>query len=123
MITLLLISNPFLPQPFSDQNWPLAGWLIPFPEFSTIVSSKSLPQTTAHVRITHQSWSPGKIEGEVRANDYEWQFQWHFKGGKLSIHPSLGRALIKEPLGRFLEQYDYHLEPGGDYTFTIRAKI
>lgn len=85
--------------------------------------SLSLPQTTAHVRITHHSWSHGKIEGEIQANDYEWHFQWNFRGGTLSIHPSLGRALIQEPLGRFLEQYDYHLEPGGDYTFTIRAKL
>ena len=36
---------------------------------------------------------------------------------------SQGRALIKEPLGRFLEQQDYQLEPGGDYAFTIRAEL
>lgn len=87
------------------------------------MSTKRLPETTAHVRITHQSWSQGKIEGEVRANDYLWQFQWRFQGGTLSVQPSLGRALIREPLGRFLERCDYQLEPGGDYTFTIRASI
>ena len=87
------------------------------------MSPQSLPQTTAYVRITQQSWSPGKLEGEVRASDYQWTFQWHFREGKLAIHPSLGRALIQEPLGRFLEQYDYHLEAGGDYTFTIRANL
>jgi len=87
------------------------------------VSSKSLPQTTAHVRVTYQSIAQGRLEGDVRANDYEWQFQWFFNRGKLSIHPSLGRALIQEPLGRFLEQYDYQLEPGSDYTFVIRARL
>jgi hypothetical protein len=87
------------------------------------VSSKRLPQTTAYVRITHQSWHQGRIEGEVSANGYEWQFQWRFGLGELSVEPSLGRALIKEPLSRFLEQSDYQLEPGGDYCFTIRAEI
>jgi hypothetical protein len=81
------------------------------------------PETTAYVRITHQSWSQGRIEGEVRASDYEWQFQWRFRQGQLRIEPSLGRALICEPLSRFLERCDYQLEPGGDYSFTIRAKL
>ena len=87
------------------------------------VSAKYLPDTTAHVRITHQSWPQGRIEGEVRASEYEWQFQWRFRQGKLLIQPSLGRALIQEPLGRFLERCDYQLEPGGDYWFTIRAQL
>ncbi|PSB07729.1 DUF3146 domain-containing protein [filamentous cyanobacterium CCP1] len=87
------------------------------------MSSKRLPETTAHVRITHQSWQSGRIEGEVRANEYEWQFEWQFRRGKLLVEPSLGRALIKEPLSRFLERCDYQLEPGGDYSFTIRAEL
>jgi hypothetical protein len=87
------------------------------------VSAKRLPETTAFVRITHQSWQHGKIEGEVRASDYEWQFQWRFRKGELSIEPSLGRALIRDPLGRFLERSDYQLEPGGDYSFVIRARF
>lgn len=87
------------------------------------MSSKRLPETTAYVRITHQSWQQGRIEGEVRASDYQWQFQWRFNRGELSVEPSLGRALIQEPLGRFLEKCDYQLEPGGDYSFTIRAEI
>lgn len=87
------------------------------------MSSKRLPETTAHVRITHQSWQQGKIEGEVRANSYEWRFQWRFQQGILSVEPSLGRALIKDPLERFLERSDYQLELGGDYSFTIRAEI
>ncbi len=87
------------------------------------MSSSRLPETTAYVRITHQSWQQGRIEGEVRANQFEWQFQWCFRRGHLVVEPSLGRALIKEPLGRFLEQRDYQLEPGGDYSFTIRAQL
>jgi hypothetical protein len=82
-----------------------------------------LPQTTAHVRITRQSWQDGLIVGEVQANELEWQFEWCFSQGSLSIEPSLGRALIREPLGRFLEQRDYQLEAGGDYSFTIRAEV
>ncbi|MBW4659274.1 MAG: DUF3146 family protein [Drouetiella hepatica Uher 2000/2452] len=87
------------------------------------MSPKRLPQTTAHVRVTYQSWQQGAIAGEVRAGAYEWQFQWQFRYGQLSVEPSLGRALIKEPLSRFLEQSDYQLEAGGDYCFTIRADI
>ncbi|MBI4781565.1 MAG: DUF3146 family protein [Oscillatoriophycideae cyanobacterium NC_groundwater_1537_Pr4_S-0.65um_50_18] len=87
------------------------------------MSPKRLPQTTAHVRVTYQSWQQGAIAGEVRAGEYEWQFHWQFRQGQLSVEPSLGRALIKEPLSRFLEQSDYQLEPGGDYCFTIRADI
>lgn len=87
------------------------------------MSSKRLPETTAYVRITLMSWQNGYLEGEVRAADYEWHFQWCFRQGQLSVKPSLGRALIQEPLGRFLEQKDYQLEPGGDYAFTIRAEL
>ncbi len=85
--------------------------------------SKQLPETTAYVRITHQSWHEGTIAGEVSASPYEWQFQWCFKARRLSIEPSLGRALIVEPLGRFLERWDYQLEPGGDYSFVLRSQI
>lgn len=87
------------------------------------VSSKQRPETTAHVRITQQSWQFGNIEGEVRAASYEWRFQWKFRQGRLFVQPSLGRALILEPLNRFLERCDYQLEPGGDYQFTVRAKL
>jgi hypothetical protein len=88
-----------------------------------IVSAKRLPETVAYVRITRQSWQQGVLEGEVRASEFEWHFQWCFRRGELSVKPSQGRALIQEPLGRFLEQRDYQLEPGGDYAFTIRAEL
>ncbi|OLP17569.1 hypothetical protein BST81_14670 [Leptolyngbya sp. 'hensonii'] len=87
------------------------------------MSTKRLPETIAYVRITSQSWQQGKIEGEVRANQFEWRFEWCFTQGALTVEPSLGRALIREPLGRFLERCDYRLEPGGDYSFTIRAQL
>jgi hypothetical protein len=81
------------------------------------------PETTAYVKVTQQSWHQGKIEGEVTAAEYQWQFQWQFRQGLLSVKPSLGRALIQEPLSRFLERFDYQLEPGGDYQFTLRSRF
>lgn len=83
----------------------------------------TLPETTANVKITQQSWQIGKIEGEVIAGSYQWQFQWRFREGKLLVKPSLGRSLIQEPLCRFLEKYDYQLEPGGDYEFILRTNL
>ena len=87
------------------------------------MTSRHLPQTTAHVRITKHSWQQGHIHGEISAKDYTWDFQWRFSQGVLEVSPSLGRALIKEPLERFLEQQDYQLEPGGDYSFTLRFEL
>ncbi|MEG4964604.1 DUF3146 family protein, partial [Microcoleus sp. K4-C2] len=70
------------------------------------------------------SWQKGTIEGEVTAGNFEWQFQWRFTAEKtLILEPSQGRALIQEPLHRFLEKWDYQLEPGGDYSFTVRAQF
>ncbi|MEB3273454.1 MAG: DUF3146 family protein [Prochlorothrix sp.] len=82
-----------------------------------------LPTTTAHVRVTRQSWNEGVIAGEVQASQFEWQFEWHFRQGELKLQPSLGRALIQDALNRFLVQQDYQLEPGSDYCFTVRAKF
>ncbi|MDP8933250.1 MULTISPECIES: DUF3146 family protein [unclassified Microcoleus] len=88
------------------------------------MSSRRLPETTAYVRVTGQSWQKGTIEGEVTAGNFEWQFQWRFTSEKtLILEPSQGRALIQEPLHRFLEKWDYQLEPGGDYSFTVRAEF
>lgn len=82
-----------------------------------------VPETTAHVRIVRQSWQEGKLYGEVIAGSYQWQFQWCFPQGKMIIQPSLGRALIQEPLTRFLETHDYQLETGGDYQFQLRSRL
>ncbi|MGL5083378.1 MAG: DUF3146 family protein [Microcoleaceae cyanobacterium] len=88
------------------------------------MGSSHLPETIAHIRVTRQSWQKGILEGEISAGAFEWRFQWRFRSTKaLVIQPSQGRALIQEPLGRFLEKWDYQLEPGGDYSFTIRAKF
>lgn len=82
-----------------------------------------LPTTTAHVRVYLQSWEQGLLEGEVEASRFRWSFRWHFTKGELVVEPSLGRTLIKDPLNRFLVQKDYQLEPGGDYSFTIRSRF
>jgi Protein of unknown function (DUF3146) len=92
-------------------------------QFLIAIVPKRLPETIAHVRITYQSWQQGEIAGEVIANQYVWQFQWCFRRGELMVSPSLGRSLIQEPLGRFLERQDYQLEPGGDYCFKIRSQF
>mgnify|MGYP001792353803 CR=1 FL=1 len=68
------------------------------------MSSKRIPQTTAHVRITRQSWQNGLLEGEVKAGEFEWQFRLHFREGELIIKTSRGRVLIKDPLSRILVQ-------------------
>lgn len=80
-------------------------------------------ETTAYVKIIKQCWQRGQLEGEVSAASYQWAFKWYFRQGKLSVQPSLGRALIQEPLGRFLERYDYQLEPGSDYQFTLKSRL
>ncbi|PSB03247.1 DUF3146 family protein [Merismopedia glauca] len=87
------------------------------------MSPKYLPETTAYLKITHLSWHQGFICGEVSAGEFIWEFEWLFRKDNLLVKPSIGRALIQEPLGRFLEKCDYQLEPGGDYAFTIRAQL
>jgi hypothetical protein len=77
----------------------------------------------AYIRITGRSWEAGKLEGNLEANDLSWDFTWHFRQGKLQVHPSLGRALIQDALLKFLVQQDYYLEPGGDYSLEIRGRI
>ena len=90
---------------------------------SEIVNFRYLPETVAYVRITQQSLQLGKIEGEVIAAEYQWRFQWRFRKRQLLVQPSLGRALIQEPLERFLERSDYQLEAGSDYSFIVRTKM
>lgn len=82
-----------------------------------------LPVTTAHLRVLRQSFQDKCLEGEVSAGGFDWQFCWTFEGGELTVEPSLGRALIQDALLRFLVKADYHLEAGGDYTFTVRARF
>ena len=81
------------------------------------------PKTIAYLRINKQCFNQKKVEGVVKAGDFEWNFIWAFKQGELFVEPPLGRALIKDALERFLVKADYKLESGGDYVFTIRAKF
>ncbi|HGY5535932.1 MAG: DUF3146 family protein [Prochlorococcus sp.] len=83
----------------------------------------NLPVTTAHLRVHRQSFAEKCLDGEVSAGGFQWQFSWAFDRGELSVEPSLGRALIQDALLRFLVKADYHLEPGGDYMFTVRARF
>jgi hypothetical protein len=89
------------------------------------MAKRQLPETTAHVRVTHHSWQFGKVLGEVTAGEFCWEFQWCCREGHLEliVEPALGRALIQDALSRFLKQWDYQLEAGGDYEFTVRAKF
>ena len=89
------------------------------------MAKRHIPETTAHVRVTQHSWQFGRVIGEVTAGEFCWDFQWRCREGhfELIVEPSLGRALIQDALGRFLKQWDYQLEAGGDYEFTVRAKF
>ena len=83
----------------------------------------ALPATTAHLRVLRQCFQDQCVEGEVAAGGFQWQFYCAFDRGELTVEPSLGRALIQDALFRFLVRTDYRLEPGGDYSFTVRAKF
>jgi len=87
------------------------------------VVSKRFSETNVQVQVTHQSWHEARIEGEIIASSYHWRFKWYFRQGQLFVSPSLGRALIFEPLNRFLERSDYQLEAGGTYQFTVKGKF
>lgn len=82
-----------------------------------------VPRTTVQIRIVRQCWHEGAIEGELQANDWEWRFRWNFRRGQLRIDPTSGSALIREPLSRFLERWDYNLEAGGNYSFVVRSRL
>ena len=83
----------------------------------------ALPSTTAHLRVFRQCFREKFLEGEVAAGGFQWEFKWSFSSGQLVVEPSLGRALISDALLRFLARSDYRLEPGGDYTFVVRARF
>ena len=81
------------------------------------------PSTTAYLQIHKQCFDQKKVEGIVRAGNFEWNFIWSFHLGQLFVEPPLGRALIKDALERYLIKTDYKLESGGDYIFTVRARF
>lgn len=84
---------------------------------------KNKPTTTAYVIVESQDFSRKSIQGNVYAGNFKWRFSWEFGKGELKVSPPLGRALIKDPLERFLVKDDYKLEPGGNYIFTVRARF
>ena len=81
------------------------------------------PSTIAYLQIHKQCFNQKKVEGIVRAGEFEWNFTWAFTRGELIVEPPLGRALIEESLMRFLLKKDYELEAGNQYKFTISAKF
>lgn len=88
------------------------------------MAGRDLPQTQVILRVSARSIHSGCLHGEAEGGTYCWTFVWQFRGGgRLDIHPSMGRALIKEPLQRFLEKNDYRLESGENYAFVVRARI
>ena len=81
------------------------------------------PSTIAYLKIYRQCFNQKRLEGIVRAGDFEWNFIWSFNKGQLFVEPPLGRALIKDALEKYLVKADYKLESGEDYIFTVRAKF
>ncbi|WP_218080854.1 DUF3146 family protein [Anthocerotibacter panamensis] len=81
------------------------------------------PNTSVHLRVTHLALGEGHMRGEVTAGPFQWTFQWQFRRNLLRVHPAQGRALVAEPLQRFLEQQDYDLEVGEIYSFTLRTRL
>ena len=84
---------------------------------------RSKPETTVNVCIKEYSFSTKQIKGVVEASQFKWTFIWSFNKGLLFVHPPLGRALIEDPLLRFLLKKDYELEAGNDYKLTIGSKF
>ena len=72
------------------------------------------PLTIARLTVHYQSFAKQCVEGEITAGEFLWTFTWSFGKGELRVEPSLGRALIKDALMRFLIKADYHLETGGE---------
>ena len=81
------------------------------------------PETIAHVIVKEYCFKKKQINGVVKASQFKWTFTWSFNKGLLLVNPPLGRALIEDPLLRFLLKKDYELEAGNEYKFTISAKF
>ena len=81
------------------------------------------PETTVYLIIEEYNFYTKELKGFVEASEFQWNFTWYFSKGKLFVNPPLGRALIEDPLLRFLIKKDYDLESGNSYKFTIAAKF
>ena len=68
------------------------------------------PETIAHVIVKEYCFKKKQINGVVKASQFKWTFTWSFNKGLLLVKPPLGRALIEDPLLRFLLKKDYELE-------------
>ena len=84
---------------------------------------RSKPETIAHVIVKEYCFKKKKIKGVVKASQFKRTFTWSFNKGLLLVNPPLGRALIEDPLLRFLLKKDYELEAGNEYKFSISAKF
>ena len=80
-------------------------------------------ETIANVSVNEYCFTKKQIKGIVKASQFEWTFIWSFNKGLLIVNPPLGKALIEDPLLRFLLKKDYELEAGNEYKFTISAKF
>jgi len=49
----------------------------------------ALPVTTAHLRVLRQSFQQQRLEGEVQAGGFAWEFSWLFDRGELHVEPSI----------------------------------
>ena len=81
------------------------------------------PETEANVSVKEYCFSKKQIKGVVEASQFKWTFTWSFNKGLLFVKPPLGRALIEDPLLRFLLKKDYELEAGNEYKLIISAKF
>ena len=84
---------------------------------------RAKPETIANVSVNEYCFTKKQIKGIVKASQFEWTFIWSFNKGLLKVNPPLGKALIEDPLLRFLLKKDYELEAGNEYKFTISAKF
>ena len=84
---------------------------------------RSKPETIAHLSVKEYCFSKKQIKGVVEASQFKWTFTWSFNKVLLFVKPPLGKALIEDPLLRFLLKKDYELEAGNEYKFTISAKF
>jgi len=73
---------------------------------------RSKPETIANVSVKEYCFSKKQIQGVVEASQFKWTFTYSFNKGLLKVNPPLGRALIENPLLKFLLKKDYELETG-----------
>ncbi len=84
---------------------------------------KQKPETTVYLIVKEYNFFNKELKGIVEASDFKWDFTWSFGDGRLFVEPPLGRALIENPLLKFLLQKDYKLESGSSYKFTVSSKF